>query len=195
MPLLFGHLLIFKLFNWQVLIISYVTKGLMMTLSYMYIMYFDGVHPYFSLVHLAFPLTHFFTTSSLLLPCEWLHVHVHVNACACAHMLHPWRKCLSFLQSPLMPIDSQGGVCGWGWLMNPSSIPARMLISPSLHRLRAGDHICFGFKFTSAAVLPYSEDSILWHPTLLSLALGFFLFSLLWCSLSLGGVISMHFYH
>lgn len=89
MPLLFGHLLIFKLFNWQVLIISYVTKGLMMTLSYMYIMYFDGVHPYFPLVHLAFPLTHFFTTSSLLLPCEWLHVHVHVNACACAHMLHP----------------------------------------------------------------------------------------------------------
>lgn len=61
----------------------------MMTLSYMYIMYFDGVHPDFPLVPLAFPLTHFFTTSSLLLPCEWLHVHVCVNACACAHVLHP----------------------------------------------------------------------------------------------------------
>lgn len=138
-------------------------------------------------------LTHFFTTSSLLLPCEWMHVHVHVIACACAHVLHPWRKCLSFLQSPLMPIDSQGGVGGWDWLMNPSSIHDRMSTSPSLHRLRTGNHICYGFTFTSATGLPYSEYSILRHLTLLSLAFAFFILSLLWCSLSLGGVISAHF--
>lgn len=58
--------------------------GFMMGLSYVYVMYFDDVHPYFLPVSLPPPLTHFFTTSSLHLPCMCMYVHVPVNACVCA---------------------------------------------------------------------------------------------------------------
>lgn len=84
LPPLWGHLFIY----FQAFLISmyrlYSIMGLMIALSYMFIM--RGVHPYFPLVPPSFPLTHFFTTSCLLLPCVCMHVHVCVNACVCVHM-------------------------------------------------------------------------------------------------------------